>query len=148
MPLFKYKTLVDVLLEKTHTHPNKVLYTFLSDGEAEDGGLTYQQLDQKARAIAVLLQQNLVQPGERVLLLYPPGLEYICAFWGCLYAGMIAVPDLRLLLHVCSLARLQAPKTFPIYPYHTGKKRSGFYTNWLLTALLITSPARCVFARH
>ena len=31
-------------------------------------------------------------PGERVLLLYPPGLEYVAALFGCLYAGAVAVP--------------------------------------------------------
>src|SRR5262249_20772607 len=56
-----------------------------------DAWLTYGELDEKARAIAASLAQS-VGPGERVLLLYPPGLEYIAAFFGCLYANVIAVP--------------------------------------------------------
>jgi amino acid adenylation domain-containing protein len=92
-PLREYKTLIDILQERIDRQPDQVLYNFLSDGETESGSLTYGELDQQARAIAVLLQKNISQPGERVLLLYPPGLEYISAFWGCLYAGMVAVPS-------------------------------------------------------
>jgi acyl-CoA synthetase (AMP-forming)/AMP-acid ligase II len=47
-------------------------------------------LDRQARSIGALLQ-GLVPPGERALLLYPPGLEYIAVFFGCLYAGVVAV---------------------------------------------------------
>src|SRR5690606_14436330 len=55
------------------------------------GRLTYADLDRRARAIAARLQSmNLA--GERALLLYPPGFDYIEAFFGCLYAGVIAVP--------------------------------------------------------
>ena len=48
-------------------------------------------LDAKARAIAALLQEQQAE-GQPVLLLYPAGLEYLAAFFGCLYAGAIAVP--------------------------------------------------------
>ena len=89
----KYSTLIDISIEQMHVLPHQVAYTFLPDGETEDGCLTYAQLDQKARAIAALLQEHGAQPGERVLLLYPAGLEYICGFLGCLYAGMVAVPS-------------------------------------------------------
>jgi acyl transferase domain-containing protein/acyl-CoA synthetase (AMP-forming)/AMP-acid ligase II/NAD(P)-dependent dehydrogenase (short-subunit alcohol dehydrogenase family)/acyl carrier protein/SAM-dependent methyltransferase len=67
------------------------LYTFLQDGEDAETHLTFRQLDQQARAIAAHLQ-SMAPPGARALLLYPPGLEFITAFFGCLYAGMIAVP--------------------------------------------------------
>ena len=53
--------------------------------------LTYEDLDRHARLIAARLQSLDIE-GERVLLLYPPGLEYIGAFFGCLYAGAIAIP--------------------------------------------------------
>ena len=53
--------------------------------------LTIEKLDTKARSIAAHLQ-SLNTIGERALLLYPPGLEFIAAFLGCLYAGVIAVP--------------------------------------------------------
>ena len=64
---------------------------FLADGEAEGERLTYAGLDALARAIAARLRESLA-PGDRALLLYPPGLEFIAAFFGCLYAGVIAVP--------------------------------------------------------
>lgn len=81
-PLHEYDTLIDLLQEKVLSRSDQTAFTFLPDGETEDSQLTYYELDQKARAIAALLQQHLGQPGERVLLLYPPGLEYISAFWG------------------------------------------------------------------
>ncbi|AFZ22819.1 thioester reductase-like protein [Cylindrospermum stagnale PCC 7417] len=84
-------TLSHLLHYRALQQPNRLAYTYLADGKEEEVSLTYQELDQKARAIAILLQ-NLKAPGKRVLLLYPPGLEFIAAFFGCLYAGVIAVP--------------------------------------------------------
>nr|VFJ54821.1 MAG: AMP-binding enzyme [Candidatus Kentron sp. FW] len=60
------------------------------DREVEEA-LTYKQLDLRARAIAVRLQ-GMTTPGERALLVYPSGLDFISAFLGCLYAGVVAVP--------------------------------------------------------
>ncbi|MEM7050923.1 MAG: aminotransferase class III-fold pyridoxal phosphate-dependent enzyme [Acidobacteriota bacterium] len=65
-------------------------YTFLQAGEESDR-LTFGDLDQRARAIAARLQEQ-HSPGDRALLLYPPGLDYVAAFFGCLYAGVVAVP--------------------------------------------------------
>jgi amino acid adenylation domain-containing protein/non-ribosomal peptide synthase protein (TIGR01720 family) len=84
-------TLVDLLRRRAVRQADLRAYTFLADGEAEEISLTYGELDRRARAIAVWLQP-LVPTGERVLLLYPQGLDYIAAFFGCLYAGAIAVP--------------------------------------------------------
>ena len=53
--------------------------------------MTYGELDRKARAIGGALQRASAA-GERALLLYPPGFEYIAAFFGCLYGNVIAVP--------------------------------------------------------
>jgi acyl-CoA synthetase (AMP-forming)/AMP-acid ligase II len=68
-----------------------VAFTFLADPDTEKGSLTYRGLDRRARAIAGALQ-SLGLAGERALLLYPPGLNYVAAFFGCLYAGVVAVP--------------------------------------------------------
>ncbi len=84
-------TLVELLRLRAQNQPNKVAYTFLKDGETEEASLTYAQLEQRARMIAAKIQ-NLCATGERALLLYPPGLDYIAAFFGCLYAGIVAVP--------------------------------------------------------
>jgi acyl-CoA synthetase (AMP-forming)/AMP-acid ligase II len=88
---FKASTLVDLLRYRVNELPERVAYTFLIDGETDAISLTYQELDRKVRAIAAQLQ-SLCSPGDRVLLLYPPGLDYIAAFFGCLYAGVVAVP--------------------------------------------------------
>ncbi|HAA30148.1 MAG TPA: AMP-dependent synthetase [Cyanobacteria bacterium UBA8553] len=84
-------TLVDLLRYRTQNQSNSTAYTFLPDGETETGRLTYLELDRQARAIACRLQ-NLGATGSRALLLYSPGLEFIAAFFGCLYAGVVAVP--------------------------------------------------------
>ncbi|MFI4954315.1 MAG: SDR family NAD(P)-dependent oxidoreductase, partial [Gammaproteobacteria bacterium] len=66
-------------------------FIYLSDKNEEKEKITYLQLDTKARAIAAYLQQH-AQPGDRIVLCYLPGIEFISAFLACLYAGMIAVP--------------------------------------------------------
>ncbi|MFQ5794226.1 MAG: AMP-binding protein [Candidatus Bipolaricaulia bacterium] len=88
---FEPFTLVDLLRWRALHQPNQRAYTFLTDGETEEVSLTYGELDRQARAIGAWLQ-SLAATGERALLLYPPGLEYIAAFFGCLYAGVVAVP--------------------------------------------------------
>lgn len=83
--------LVDLLRYRNQNQGNNIAFTFLLKGEKEEFNLTYKELDKKARAIAAILQ-SMKARGERVLLLYQPGLEFIAAFFGCLYAGVIAVP--------------------------------------------------------
>ncbi|MBW4687497.1 MAG: thioester reductase domain-containing protein [Komarekiella atlantica HA4396-MV6] len=87
----KFSTLIDLLHYRSLDTHNQKNYTYLQDGETEAGSLNYQELELKARAIAAALQ-SLNATGERVLLLYPPGLEFIAGFFGCLYAGAIAIP--------------------------------------------------------
>ncbi|KOR38111.1 MULTISPECIES: fatty acyl-AMP ligase [Planktothricoides] len=85
-------TLLDLVQERALNQPDEVVYRFLGDGERESGSLTYQQLDTMARAIAAELQ-SLGATGERALLIYSfsDTLEFIVAFFGCVYAGTIAV---------------------------------------------------------
>jgi glutamate-1-semialdehyde-2,1-aminomutase len=87
----KFSTLVALLRFRALNQPSRRAFTFLRDGETEAGHLTYLELDCKARAIAAHLQ-SLSATGERALLLYPSGLDFITAFFGCLYAGVVAVP--------------------------------------------------------
>jgi amino acid adenylation domain-containing protein len=100
------QTLVELLRRRLPDQFNRTAYTFLVDGETEEVTLTYGELDVKVRAIAARLQR-LAALGERVLLLYPPDLEYIAAFFGCLYAGAVAVPVFAPRANR-SLSRLQA----------------------------------------
>ena len=88
---FKFSTLVDLLRHRSLHQPAQLAFTFLQDGETESSSLTYQELDRSARAIATQLQ-SLGASGSLALLLYPPGLEFIAAFFGCLYAGTVAIP--------------------------------------------------------
>lgn len=83
--------LVEILEARSRQQPQKQAYTFLGDGATPTDHLTYRELAQQAQTIAGHLQ-TITQPGARVLLLYPTGLEFVCAFLGCLYAGAIAVP--------------------------------------------------------
>jgi len=84
-------TLVRLLRSTACHQPDKRGYTFLLDGEEEGPSLNYFELDQQAKAIGASLQSTRVK-GERALLLYQQGLEFVAAFYGCLYAGMIPVP--------------------------------------------------------
>jgi 8-amino-7-oxononanoate synthase len=83
--------LVQMLRRRVQELGEKTVYTYLNDGESQESRLTYCELERRALAIAAYLQSQL-SPGERVLLLCPPGLEFPAAFFGCLCAGMVAVP--------------------------------------------------------
>lgn len=85
------RTLVELLRRRATDGPEQGGYTFLSDNKDETIQFGYAELDRQARAIAALLQTQQAM-GERALLLYPPGLDFIAAFFGCLYAGIVAVP--------------------------------------------------------
>jgi amino acid adenylation domain-containing protein len=86
-----HSSFVHLLRQRALEQPEQQIYSFLPDGENEEASLTYGELDLRARAIAGVLQSE-GEAGDRVLLVYPAGLEYIAGFFGCLYAGMIAVP--------------------------------------------------------
>jgi acyl-CoA synthetase (AMP-forming)/AMP-acid ligase II len=90
-PTKNFSTLVEMLRWRAVHQPEQRAYTYLIDGETEGGHLTFAELDRQARTVAAMLQDRNAR-GERVLLLYPTGLEFIAAFFGSLYAGAIAVP--------------------------------------------------------
>lgn len=87
----KASNLVALLRSRALQQPEQRIYTYLIDGEIAGANLTFAALDRQARAIGAVLQSHKAN-GERALLLYPAGLEFISAFYGCLYAGVIAVP--------------------------------------------------------
>lgn len=76
------------MLEQT---PNQLAYIFLKDGQNQESSIDYKTLEQESKAIADSLL-SLCRQGDRALLLYLQGLEFITAFLGCLYAGIVAVP--------------------------------------------------------
>src|SRR5205085_6434334 len=85
-----YHSMIELLAAQAADQGDKTAYVFLDDrdGQVE---ITFAELDRRARLIAARLQLEL-SPGDRALLVYPAGLEFISAFFGCLYAGVIAVP--------------------------------------------------------
>lgn len=85
------ETFVSLLQYRAKTQADEVLYRFLPDGEGDGITLSYKELDEHARQLASALLKK-AEPGDRALLLYPDGLEFIKAFFGCLYAGIVAVP--------------------------------------------------------
>ncbi len=83
--------LVDLLSARAASDPAGSAYAFLADGESREARVTYGELHRSAQATGSRLLEGSAA-GERALLLFPPGLDYIRALWGCLYAGVIAVP--------------------------------------------------------
>jgi acyl transferase domain-containing protein/acyl-CoA synthetase (AMP-forming)/AMP-acid ligase II/acyl carrier protein len=85
------ETLVDRFSSVLGRRADAPLYRFLGDGHDEPEVLTGASLDRRARAIAVALRER-TAVGDRALILCPPGLDYVAAFFGCIYAGVVAVP--------------------------------------------------------
>jgi len=102
---FQPATLIELLQARALSDPDGISFKFLSEDNASNTGPCYRELDLRARAIAARLQE-LAAPGERAMLCYPAGLEYVAALFGCLYAGVIAVPAYPPRLHRSS-ERLQ-----------------------------------------
>ncbi|MDQ0653232.1 non-ribosomal peptide synthetase [Pseudomonas cedrina] len=84
-------TLVQSLQRRAAQTPDQVALRFLAESAEQSVVLSYRDLDQRARGIAAALQANASQ-GDRAVLLFPSGPDYVAAFFGCLYAGVIAVP--------------------------------------------------------
>ncbi|MDG4752605.1 type I polyketide synthase [Micromonospora sp. WMMD718] len=85
------ETLVDRFHTVLQRRSDVPCYRFLVDGEGPAQILTGAALDRRARATAVALRQRTAE-GDRALILCPPGLDYVVAFFGCLYAGVVPVP--------------------------------------------------------
>jgi acyl-CoA synthetase (AMP-forming)/AMP-acid ligase II len=83
--------LIRMLRRHAEERPDQPAFVHLLDGQFNQAVLKYAQLDQRARAIAAHLQ-TMGFAGQPVLLVYPPGLDFITAFFGCLYANCVAVP--------------------------------------------------------
>ncbi|WP_375233938.1 AMP-binding protein, partial [Pseudomonas savastanoi] len=84
-------TLAQALQRRALHTPDRLALRFLTDEKDQGLVLTYRDLDLRARTIAAALQRQAV-PGDRAILLFHSGPDYVAAFFGCLYAGVIAVP--------------------------------------------------------
>lgn len=88
---FRLTSLVDVLRYRADTQPHHLACRFLSDGENEEAELSYYSLDRQCKHLAALIHHS-ANPGDRTLLLLPAGLDFVAAYFACLYAGTIAIP--------------------------------------------------------
>ncbi|MFV1968725.1 MAG: AMP-binding protein [Pirellulaceae bacterium] len=82
---------MDLLRGRAEQFGEKCVFSFVRDDGCEEASRSYRALHQRAMSIGAELQSR-AAPGEHVLLLYPSGLDFVEAFFGCLYAGVIAVP--------------------------------------------------------
>jgi len=87
----KLPSLAAVLRHRATAQPNHRAYIALSDRGKEETAISFAELDRRACALASDLAVR-AQPGERALLLFPMGIDFLVAFFGCLYGGIIAVP--------------------------------------------------------
>lgn len=87
------RSLVDVVRRRAEEEKTEAAFTFIDYAGAspEDQRISHRQLDLRARQIAALLQTR-ARAGDRVLLMFPAGIDYLCALFGCFFAGMVAVP--------------------------------------------------------
>ena len=83
--------IIDILKDNAANQGSKKAYIFLNDGEKDEKFLTYSELNNISLSIASNLTKYISQ-GQTALLIYPSGLDFITAFFACLYSGIIAIP--------------------------------------------------------
>jgi acyl-CoA synthetase (AMP-forming)/AMP-acid ligase II len=101
-----WQTLAGLLEYRSQHQAERKAFTFLENGDRESESVTYRELGLRARQVGAELQR-MGASGERVVLIYPSGLEFIAAFFGCHYAGASAVPVLPA-RHGRAMERLQS----------------------------------------
>lgn len=87
-----YRSLVELLQTRAEARSGRSLYTFLAEDGEPVATLSFDALELQARALGARLAEAGVA-GERVILLFPPSLDFLVAFFGCLYAGAVPVPS-------------------------------------------------------
>ncbi|MDV9170884.1 fatty acyl-AMP ligase, partial [Streptomyces sp. W16] len=83
-------TLIDLLAQRIADRPERAAYTLLDEHLTTVDSVTYQELDRRARLVASRLLRH--EPGGRVLIVVGHGIDFLTGFFGCLYAGLVAVP--------------------------------------------------------
>ena len=83
--------LLDIIKYRAIVQPDDIAYIFLEDGEDIERTVTFLQLHEQALIVAQGIREYAVE-GDRVILVYQPGMDFIIAFIACVYAGVIAVP--------------------------------------------------------
>jgi acyl-CoA synthetase (AMP-forming)/AMP-acid ligase II len=138
----QWTTLVDALRWRATHQADRLGYRFLDDCESSDISLTYGDLDRRARAIAAALLAR-EAGGTRALLVYPPGLDFVSAWFGCAYAGVtvVAVPALptaRARRFVATASAI-AHDSQPAVVLTTARMRESLPREWLEQTPWITT---------
>ncbi|MEO3778892.1 fatty acyl-AMP ligase [Micromonospora sp. B11E3] len=87
----RYRNVADMLRLQAEEYPSQWACTILGRGGQELDTATYGELDRRVRSVAATLQ-TMTAPGQRVLLMYPTGVDFVVSFFACAYAGLAAVP--------------------------------------------------------
>lgn len=83
--------LKDIFYEQVKNNPDKIIYTHLVDGEENAITITYKELCQRSETIAYQLLQK-YQPGQRAILIFDTGIDFVSSLWACFISGIVAVP--------------------------------------------------------
>src|SRR5712691_9607652 len=86
-----FASLADLIHHRAATQPHDRAYVVLSDRGPKESDVTFAELERRAAAMARRIAAR-AAPGERALLLCPTGIEFMVAFFGCVLAGVVAVP--------------------------------------------------------
>lgn len=94
-PNSELRSVAELLVRRAAERPSQNAFVFIPESDAANRdseiAWTYAELDRRVRAVAAELSR-VAAPGERAVLVFPPGLDFIAAFFGCLYAGVLPVP--------------------------------------------------------
>jgi len=127
---------------------SETAFIFLPDGDiSQEQAIDYTTFGRSVRRLALALREQ-VAPGENVLLCYPPGLDYVIAFWACVYAGAVAVPayppDLlrpeRTMLRLQAILKSAAARLILTSPDITTTVRPFFEQDPVLCAVPFLAP--------
>ncbi len=86
-----FRSMTALLRHRAERQPADPAYAFVNEYGEEEDRLTFAELDRRACALAERVRKR-ARPGNRALLIFPQGLDFIAAWFGCLYAGIIPVP--------------------------------------------------------
>ena len=87
----RINNMIDLLRTRAEVHPDCAAYTFLESGEHAGKSLAWAAVDSRSRALGAAIAAR-VEPGARVLIMLPPGIDFASALFGVLYAGAVAIP--------------------------------------------------------
>lgn len=85
------QTMVEIFEKNCSDNPEKIIYYYLEDGLNETERITFSRMNLRVKAVAAALQERCVK-GDRALMLFPSGIEFIVSLFGCFYSGIIGVP--------------------------------------------------------